>query len=126
MIAWSWPPFGRLCHFRGGDVNCGRWFLWTPEVHPPHREEVMSHLYLQGDFDPCQRRAECGLYDRQYTLDHHFHNLHLFDWFLHGEGEVHRHPFQFPRHVPSLLVVQRCLFGLCVDMICGHSSPRRK
>jgi len=126
MIAWSWPPFGGLCRFRGGDVNCGRWFLWTPVVHPPREEDVISHLDLQGDFDGCQRRADCGLCHRQYRHDHHFRGLHLFDWFLRGHGEVHRHPFQFPRHILSLLVAPRCLFGLCVGMMSRHSSPRQK
>jgi len=86
----------------------------------------MSHQYLQGDFDSCQCLADCDLYHRQYSHDHHFRGFHLFDWFLRGHGEVHLHPFQFPRHILSLLVVQRCLFGLHVDMMRGHSSPHLK
>jgi len=126
MIAWSWQPFAGLCHVRGAAVDCGRRFLWTPVVHPSCQEDVITHLYLQGDFDDCQRWADCGLDHRLYSHDHHFRGLHLFDWFLGGHGEVHLHPFQFPRHIPSLLVVLRCLFGLRVDMMRGHSSPRRK
>jgi len=116
----------RLCHIRGGDVERVRRFLWTPVVHPPRQEDVMSHLYLQGDFDGCQRRADCGLYHRQYSQDHHFRDLHLFDWLLRGHGEVHLNLFQFPQHILSLLVAQRCLFGLGVGMMSGHSSPRQK
>jgi len=98
----------------------------------------MSHLFLQGDFDGCQSRADCGLYHRQYSHDHQFHGLHLFDWFLRGHGEVHLHPFpslvlgeihphcRFPRYIPSLLVAQRCLIGLLVGMKGGHSFPRQK
>ena len=126
MTAWSWPPFGRLCHFHGGDVKCGRQVLWTPVVHPPHQVDVISHRYLQGYFNECQRRAECGLYDRQYSYDRHMCGLHLFNWFLRGHGEVHLHPFQFPRHILSLLVVQTWRFGLDVEMMRGHFSPRRK
>jgi len=125
MIACSWPPFGGLCRFRGGDVNGGRRFLWTPVVHLPCQEDVISHLYLQGDFDSCQRRGDCDLYHHQYSHDHHFRGLHLFDCFLRGHGEVHLHPFhclvflfhclvlgevhlhcRFPRFIPSLLVAQ--------------------
>jgi len=79
ITAWSWPSFGGLCHFRGRDVDCGRRILWTPMVHPAPQDDVISQLYLQGDFDDCQRRAECGLYHRQYSHDHHFRVLYLFD-----------------------------------------------
>jgi len=138
IIAWSWPLFGRICHFRGGDVDCGRRFLWTPVVNPPRQEDVLSHLDFQGNFDGCQRRADCDLYHRQYSHDDHFRGLHLFNCFLRGHGEVHLHPFhclvlgevhlhcRFPRYIPSLLVAQRCLCGLWVDMKCGYSSPHRK
>jgi len=126
MTDWSWPPFGGLCHIRGGDVDCGQRFLWTPVVYLPRQEDVISHLYLQGDFDGCQRRADCDLYHRQYSHDHHFRGRHLFDWFMCGRGEVHLHPFQFPRHILSLLVAQRCLFGLRVGLMSGQSSHRRK
>ena len=95
-------------------------------MHPPHQEDVISHLYLQGDFDDCQHRAECGLYHCQYSHDHHFRGLHLFDWFLRGYAEVNLHPFLFLQHIPSLLVVQTCLFGLRVDMMHWDFSPRRK
>jgi len=77
-------------------------------VHPPRQEDVSSSLYLQGDFD--DGRADCG----------------LFDWFLRGHGEVHLRRFQFPRHILSLLVAQRCQFGLHVGMMSGQSSPRQK
>jgi len=151
MIAWWWPPFGRLCYFRGGDVDCGRRFLWTPVLHPSRQEDVISHLYLQGDFDSCQCRAECDLYHCQSSHDHHFRGLHLFDCFLRRHGEVHLHPshclvfgevhlhlFHFlelgevhlhgrlPRYILSLLVAQRCLCVLRVDMKRGYSSPCRK
>jgi len=95
-------------------------------VHHPHQKDVISHLYLQGDFDGCQHRADCDLYNRQYSHDHHFRGLHLFEWFLRGHGEVHLHPFQFPQHILSFLVAQRCLFGLSVGMMSGHSSRRQK
>ena len=126
MTAWSWPPFGGLFQLRRGYVNCGRRFLWTPAGHPPRQEDVILRLYLLGDFDGCQRRADCGLDHRQYSHDHHFRGLSLFDWFLRGHGEVHLHPFQFPRHILSLVVAQRCLFGLRVGMMSSHSSPRQK
>ena len=61
MTAWSWLPFGGRGDFAGGDVDCGRRFLMAPVVHPPRQEDVISHLYMQGDFDHCQHRAECGL-----------------------------------------------------------------
>jgi len=126
MIALSWQPFGGLRHFRDGDVDCGRWLLWTLVVDPPRQEDMISHLYLQRDFNDCQRWAECCLYHGQYSHDHHFCSLHLFDWFLRGHREVHLHPFQFPQHIPSLLAAQRCLFGHLVGMKHEHSSPRRK
>jgi len=126
MTASSWPAFDGNCHVGGGDVHGGRRVLWTPVVHPPRPADVISHLELQGDFDDSQRRAESGLYNRLYSHDHHFRGLHLFDWFPCGHGEGHLHPFQFPRHIPSLRVVERCLLGLDVDMMRGDSSPRRK
>jgi len=93
MTAWPWPPFGGLCDFQGRDVDCGRRFFWTPVVHLLRQEDVILHLFMQGDFDGCQRRADCDLYHRQYSHDHHFHGVHLFDWFLRGHGEVPLHPF---------------------------------
>jgi len=44
MIAWSWLPFGGLCHFHGGDVDCGRQFLWTPLGHPPCQEDIVAEI----------------------------------------------------------------------------------
>ena len=126
MTAWSWPLFGELCHICGGDVDCGRRFLWTPVVNLPCQGDMISHLYLQGDFDGCQHQADCDLYLHQYSHNHHFRGLHLFNWFLRGHGEVHLHPFQFPRHILSLLVARRCLFGLRVGMLSGHSAPHQK
>ena len=123
-ISWSWLPFCGLCHCRGGDVDYERWFLRTLIVYPPRQDDLISHLYLQRDFDSCP--ADCVLYHRQYSHDHHFQGLRLFDWFQHGQREVHLHPVQFPRHIPSLLVARRCLFLLCGGMMRGHSSlPQR-
>jgi hypothetical protein len=94
MTAWSWSVFGKLCHFRGGDVKCGQSFLWTPLVHPPGKEHMISNLYLQGDFDGC--RADCGLNHCQYSHDHSVCGYHLFDLFLRGQGEVDLHLCKFP------------------------------
>jgi hypothetical protein len=91
-------------------------------VHPPCQEDVISGLNLLGDFDDCQRQADCGLYHRQDSHDHHFGGLHLCDWFWCGHGEVHLPPFRYPQHIPPLLVVQSCLVALRVDMIRVHST----
>ena len=107
-------------------------------MHPASQGDVIATVYLQGDFDGCQRWADCDLYHRQYNHDHYFPGLHLFDWFLRGPGEVHLHPCycfvlgevhlhcRFPRCILSLLVAQRYLFGPRADMKRRHSSPCRK
>ena len=93
MTACSWPAFSGRFDFCGGDVDCGQQILWTPVVHPPHQEDMLSPLFLQGNFDCCQHWADCCLYHCQDSHDHHFHGLHLFNWFLHGHADVHLHLF---------------------------------
>jgi hypothetical protein len=93
MIVCRWPQFGELCNFRGGDVDCRRQFLWSEVVHPPHEQDVISQLYMQGDFDSC--RADCSLYHCQHSHQNYFCGLHLFNWFLRGFRKVHLYPFQF-------------------------------
>ena len=65
MITSPWLPFGWVCHVTGRDVDCGRRFPWAPVGHPPRQEDMISHLYLKGNFDGCQSPADCGLYHHQ-------------------------------------------------------------
>ena len=125
ITCWR-PPFSMLYLIPTCDEDCGRWNLSKLLVHCPNWQDMRSHVYLQGDFNSSVHQAGCSLYHENHSHEHHVRSLHMFKWFQCGYGVVHLHAFQFPDFIPSLLVGQWYMFGLCVNMKHGHSSTCQK